>query len=151
MFIIGCGFLSKERARLDALSLYIIYLSDHQQVEQMLSLSLTNVPGMSAAGSCALFPIMESMTRISMEHVPPAMLELIAARCLSEQPEGLVVLADVRTGAMCYGSAFVERTEESSLASSSAAGPPATQCAIIETRAALTEMGSLSATFLRTR
>ena len=83
------------------------------------------------------------------QHVPQAMLELIAARCLSEQPEVLVVLTDLRTGAICYRFTFVESEGESSSSSSSAARPSAIKFVIIETRATLTEMGALVANFLR--
>ena len=83
------------------------------------------------------------------KHVPQAMIELIVARCLSEQPEVLVVLTDLRTGAICYRFTFVESEGESSSTSSSAARPSAIKFVMIETRATLTEMGALVANFLR--
>ena len=83
------------------------------------------------------------------KHAPQAMVELIAARCLSEQPEVLVVLTDLRTGAICYRFTFVESTGESSSSSSSAARPSTAEFIVIETRATLTEMGALVASFLR--
>jgi hypothetical protein len=122
------------------------------QRNKVLSLSLTNVPGMSAAGSCAL--CFDCRINDLDKHVPPAMLELIAARCLSEQPEVLVVLADLRTGAISYAMDLLSWKVQKKVRRLHQVPLALLQPNLLslrETRAAFTEMGALVANFIRTR
>lgn len=84
-------------------------------------------------------------------HIPQAMMELIAARCLSEQPEVLVVLTDLSYGAICYRFTFNEDDVETASSSCSSAGLSTTAFVAIKYTTTLSQMGELVADFLSTR